>query len=280
MGDANRSRALRLAVVKGRDQINATNTQWVVVVHATQPFSIGRSSACDWTLSDASRRISSRHCEIAWENDGFVLRDLSTNGTFIDGALQRVQGVTPIRAGSTLSIGGVMIGVAEGTAVVKLTVESPKTPAKSLVPSVLGKQMPVMRRNLDPAAAVASPHMGDQPEDDGDLTCIALASVQSVRSGASGGTVSAPNFSRVDIRGRLAAGLGVPIDALAEVDLGDLIEQLGRLARLTGEHIERQLDEKRAVDRLLGVQDGSLEHSQNLPTVPQHLDEERHRRLA
>lgn len=47
---------------------------------------LGRSPTIDWTLPDAANYISSRHCEIRFENENYFLRDTSINGTLVNGA--------------------------------------------------------------------------------------------------------------------------------------------------------------------------------------------------
>ena len=51
---------------------------------------IGRSRNCNWYLPDPRNAISSRHCEIRREGDAFVLKDISTNGTFVNDAPERI----------------------------------------------------------------------------------------------------------------------------------------------------------------------------------------------
>ena len=46
---------------------------------------IGRSGHTDWCLPDDASLISGKHCEVSFEADHYVLRDLSTNGTVING---------------------------------------------------------------------------------------------------------------------------------------------------------------------------------------------------
>lgn len=53
-------------------------------------FEVGRDSAMDWTLPDASGRISRRHFEVTWRDRQFWLTDLSTNGTFVYGQTMRL----------------------------------------------------------------------------------------------------------------------------------------------------------------------------------------------
>lgn len=47
---------------------------------------IGRGASNDWVLMDPERFLSSKHCEIEHEAGGYYLIDLSTNGTFVNGA--------------------------------------------------------------------------------------------------------------------------------------------------------------------------------------------------
>jgi len=45
---------------------------------------VGRSSECDWTLHDSDRYISNKHILITFQNNQFVLTDVSSNGVFIN----------------------------------------------------------------------------------------------------------------------------------------------------------------------------------------------------
>lgn len=47
---------------------------------------IGRDASCDWVLADEGRVLSKRHCVVEFLAGGWQLRDLSTNGTFLNGA--------------------------------------------------------------------------------------------------------------------------------------------------------------------------------------------------
>ena len=61
---------------------------------------LGRDAHLDWTLPDPGRTVSGKHCEIRFRDGGYWLHDVSTNGTFLDGAEIRE---AYIRAGRTLS---------------------------------------------------------------------------------------------------------------------------------------------------------------------------------
>ncbi len=95
---------------------------------------IGRSSACDWSLPDPDKHISSRHCEVTFGDGAYVLKDLSTNGTFLNGASERMGGEHPIKSGDRFRVGPfeleAEIGAASETTVVSSTpAPASQTPA-------------------------------------------------------------------------------------------------------------------------------------------------------
>ena len=65
---------------------------------ALQGGTIGRSSDNDWVLEDPERFISSQHSKISFENGQYYITDLSTNGTFSNGAAE------PIGKGNTVQL--------------------------------------------------------------------------------------------------------------------------------------------------------------------------------
>jgi type VI secretion system protein ImpI len=72
---------------------------------------IGRDQHLDWTLPDPSRHVSSKHCEIRFRDGGYWLHDVSTNGTFLNGAQFRLEAPHLLRGGDRLSIGQYIIAV-------------------------------------------------------------------------------------------------------------------------------------------------------------------------
>jgi type VI secretion system protein ImpI len=82
---------------------------------------IGRDRHLDWTLPDPARLISGKHCEVHYRDGGYWLHDVSTNGTFLNGADQRMRGPHRLRSGDRFIIGHYIIGVSldlvEGEAV-------------------------------------------------------------------------------------------------------------------------------------------------------------------
>ena len=63
---------------------------------------IGRDRHLDWTLPDPARMISGKHCEVHFRDGGYWLHDVSTNGTFLNGADQRMRGPHRLRDGDRL----------------------------------------------------------------------------------------------------------------------------------------------------------------------------------
>jgi type VI secretion system protein ImpI len=74
-------------------------------------FEIGRDSHRDWTLPDQRLFISGCHCNIDFDGSGYVLTDVSRNGTFVNGARQRVKSPYRLQDGDTLEIGDYVIAV-------------------------------------------------------------------------------------------------------------------------------------------------------------------------
>jgi type VI secretion system protein ImpI len=74
-------------------------------------FEIGRAN-CAWTLPDPNLFISGRQCEVRYENGAYWLYDLSRNGTFLNGAKQRMKSPWRLVDGDRLRIGHYLISVA------------------------------------------------------------------------------------------------------------------------------------------------------------------------
>jgi type VI secretion system FHA domain protein len=66
---------------------------------------IGRSKTCDWSLPDDKNFISTRHAQIAFRDDAYYLKDVSTNGTVLNGAAGRMTEERRIEEGDLFQIG-------------------------------------------------------------------------------------------------------------------------------------------------------------------------------
>src|SRR6516165_8894685 len=80
-----------------------------VSVQGKRGIDIGRDQYLDWTLPDPSRLISGKHCEVRWHDGGYWLHDVSTNGTFLDGADSRLKAPHRLCNGDRFAIGHYII---------------------------------------------------------------------------------------------------------------------------------------------------------------------------
>ena len=83
-----------------------------VSIEGKRGIDIGRDAHLDWTLPDPTRYISSKHCEIRYKDGGYWLHDVSTNGTFLNGADHRMHAPHRLRNGDRFSVGHYIVAVA------------------------------------------------------------------------------------------------------------------------------------------------------------------------
>jgi type VI secretion system protein ImpI len=72
---------------------------------------IGRDAHLDWVLPDPSRVVSGKHCEVRYKDGAYWLRDVSTNGTFVNQGELPVREPHRLRDGDRLDIGPYIIYV-------------------------------------------------------------------------------------------------------------------------------------------------------------------------
>jgi type VI secretion system protein ImpI len=82
-----------------------------VTITGKRGLDIGRDQYLDWTLPDPTRFISAKHCEVRWHDGGYWLHDISTNGTFLDGADSRLKEPHRLRHGDRFAIGRYIVAV-------------------------------------------------------------------------------------------------------------------------------------------------------------------------
>lgn len=70
---------------------------------------IGRKPGNDWVLPDPSRHISGHHFDVSYERDAYVLTDVSSNGTFLQGERYRLGGSHTIADGDRFTVGQYII---------------------------------------------------------------------------------------------------------------------------------------------------------------------------
>ena len=75
--------ALRLKIVSDNAAAAGEQSRWTFGVNGGR---IGRHTSNDWVLRDPERFVSGRHAEIEHRGGTWLLRDTSTNGTFVNGS--------------------------------------------------------------------------------------------------------------------------------------------------------------------------------------------------
>jgi type VI secretion system protein len=86
---------------------------------------IGRSKTCDWSLPDDKNFISTRHCQISFRDDAYFLKDISTNGTMLNGATGRMTEERRIENGDLFQIGPYQVLATVGADTAETTLLEP-----------------------------------------------------------------------------------------------------------------------------------------------------------
>lgn len=79
--------AIEISVVKSPDEVQLSK---VCQVFTERGGSIGRGEGNTWVIDDPERFISSTHTQIIYDNGQYYLSDVSTNGTFLNGAAEPI----------------------------------------------------------------------------------------------------------------------------------------------------------------------------------------------
>ncbi|WP_174278526.1 type VI secretion system-associated FHA domain protein, partial [Sphingomonas bacterium] len=66
---------------------------------------IGRAATCDWSLPDPRHYISSRHLDVGYRDGAYTITDVSTNGTFLNGAGERMAEPRRVEPGDLFTVG-------------------------------------------------------------------------------------------------------------------------------------------------------------------------------
>lgn len=235
-----------LKVVQGAELADSL----VVQLHLPQPLqrlTIGRDPSNHWLIADRTKAISGRHCEIVDSPAGPVLRDLSTNGTFVNGSATRMAREHVLRDGDRIEMGPYVVLVS-GPPMPERPHEVPPTvaPPAARLPGVMDT---APQRGGDPAAMLAAGggheavrlteilRVARPREDSGvELTKIRLATPAPPKApplpvaAPPPLAVPPPPAAAGSLSQALARGLGVPEAALQGLDLLLLAELLAAAA--------------------------------------------------
>jgi type VI secretion system FHA domain protein len=125
---------------------------------------LGRSRNCNWHLPDPQNAISSRHCEIRRDRDFFILKDLSTNGTFVNDAVERMSEEHFINAGDLIRIGQYEVVASFETEAA--TPPAPEAAAEAAAPEPAAEPVaaePVPEAAAEPVIAEPEPVLPAEP---------------------------------------------------------------------------------------------------------------------
>jgi type VI secretion system protein ImpI len=277
-----------------------------VSVKGERGLDIGRDPYLDWTLPDPSRFVSGRHCEVRWHDGGYWLHDISTNGTFINGAESRLKAPHRLRNGDRFVIGQYVIAATLDEEVAGPSeAVSPRAPSREdelwnagpcVADPVDPQQLkgprdaaPVRPDFLDWAVNVPMPIEGRasraaDPVSPGQEKPVAIEPAHdswaegrppppaahpevipmpTPRRPDTGDGRRPSSVPELDLMARnadrdakakftqlVARGAGLPEDAFAARDPGELAEQFGRLLKLATDNMKQLLEARQQAKRL------------------------------
>ncbi len=133
---------LLLKLVRGAER--ASGVRLLAEVHSQLArFVIGRDPKCDWPIPDRELALSARHCEIVRVGAQHVLRDLSTNGTFVNGSRKRLADDHVLHHGDRIALGSYLVEVSVAS-------DADEAPQPTVV------RTRIVPRGGDPAAMVGA----------------------------------------------------------------------------------------------------------------------------
>lgn len=139
-------------------------------------FRVGRKVGNDWVLPDPNRLISGVHFEIRTGDEGYLLSDLSTNGTFLNGSKQRLSAPHLIADGDVIRLGTYTLVAALETSPVTRSGAGVQAPAHASLARSQGQSANVRRSPAVVAPArpgnktgIQAPPGARQPPASGDI---------------------------------------------------------------------------------------------------------------
>ncbi|MEN9890743.1 MAG: hypothetical protein RLY78_1038 [Pseudomonadota bacterium] len=147
----------RLTLVQGAEHADQPRLE-LSLGAAPARVLIGRDPAAHWPIADRTRALSARHCELRVEADRVMLHDQSTNGTFVNGATQRLGGPHRLRDGDRIQLGPYVMAVQALQTPAGTPPAAADTPDDPPADSLLGvlRDDTTPLRGGDPAAMLAA----------------------------------------------------------------------------------------------------------------------------
>jgi type VI secretion system protein len=275
--------SLSLRLVRSGEPGERTITE-VALQQGQQRLLIGRDPEADWPFPDAPRTVSAHHCEIVATPEGWQLRDLSTNGTFVNDSSDRLAAPHRLHDGDRIQFGPYEVALS-----LPDDVELPVDPLAPLTDDEQTRFLNIeQKRGGDPAAMLpddwrqAPPPPpdrfdADQPlpvlEERDEIAMTRIApSVKPVRRSepqpAVTKTEATPNETKThetDWRMTLARAMGLPAEAFMSEDPEHLATRIGALTRATISGLRAMLDQQARLRRQIGSPMGSLRSHHDEP---------------
>ncbi|MDO5631660.1 MAG: type VI secretion system-associated FHA domain protein TagH [Paracoccus sp. (in: a-proteobacteria)] len=214
-------------------------------------LSAGRSASMGWVLPDDSRHVSGHHFDVSRQGDGWWLRDMSTNGTFLQGQRFRLDGPHRLRHGDRFQVGPYLI-----TALIEGETTPPPQP-------LTAESLPDLSRPLrsNPPAYEGLADLPPPP-----------------RHEVTGIKTPAPAAPASDVITAFCNGAGLPPDLYAQVDAPALALALGQSVRRISEQIMLALQDRAAAKQFTRAGEGTMQAEQDnnplkfLPTPDQAIE--------
>lgn len=256
---------LVLKLVRGGEGLEGLKHQ-VQVPAALARFTIGRDPACDWCIPDRTLALSARHCEIVRVDGKTVLRDLSTNGTFVNGARERLPADHLLRAGDRLVMGSFHVEVGEATEMAAAAEAARPAGARRGGDPAAMVGADWERVAIQPAAAsgaamdvktgltrISKPPPRQPNPDPRPAAAIASGTVPGAPAPSPAAVPAAATAAASgDLIARLSQALGVSPQALGTADGAMAAERVARLLRAAMQGLHLQLAAQARQQRQLG----------------------------
>jgi predicted component of type VI protein secretion system len=225
-------------------------------------FSIGRGPDNDWVLADPDRHLSKRHCVLGWREGGWLLADVSTNGTFVNREREAIGPRRPraLRDGDLLQLGAYEIEVR-----IQPPPARPAAPPPGPGPRVPGQfRAPPPSSTSPPAATPAVRPQQPAPAPAGAGAFAAPAPPPQPRSGPATGTPagSQPTADQA-ILASFLRGTGLANASLSNPAV--TFEELGRAFRVLVAELRATLFARAAVKSEFRIEQTMVHSSGNNP---------------
>lgn len=248
--------------IENYDHLDGGGSSSVVV--PSQGLQAGRAAGMGWVLPDASRHISGHHFEVYRQGDDWYLRDVSTNGTYLQGHRYRLDQPHRLSDGDRFQVGQYLIVavIEEGTSPhhpeygeilghagptdVNEAVDpqgvgslppAPPLGAPPLAP--LQAEAPLPNRGFAPATPVWKPAPPSVPTS---LTAPPSATPDSSTRSVPPSTP--PSGESADFIAAFCRGAGLPEDGFTGVHAEELAEKLGQAMHVVSREVMLALQDR------------------------------------